>query len=233
MAPASDAGPPTPAAPECVELQTREGPDATVLWLHGLGADGYDFVPVVRELERLGAPAARYVFPHAPMRPVTVNGGYVMRAWYDILGTDLVRREDEAGVRESQAIVERLIAREVGRGVARSRIVLAGFSQGGAIALHTGLRQQQPLGAVIALSAYLPLDSTFESERAAASARVPILMAHGTDDPIVPQARGAAARDRLRSLGYTVAWHPYAMAHSVCAEEIEAIAGFLRTTLAN
>ena len=216
---------------DCVELQTRPQLAASVIWLHGLGADGYDFVPVVKELEALGAPAARYVFPHAPQMPVTINGGYVMRAWYDILGTDLVRREDEAGLRRSQAQVERLIAREVERGTPRNRIVLAGFSQGGAITLQAGLRQAEPLAGLIALSCYLPLAPLFEAERAAGSAGVPVFMAHGTSDPVVPLARGAASRDQLRSLGYAVEWHEYPMPHSVCAEEIEHIAAFLQRVL--
>jgi len=217
---------------DCVELQTHPQPAASVIWLHGLGADGYDFVPVVKELESLGAPAARYVFPHAPQIAVTINGGYVMRAWYDILGTDLVRREDEAGLRRSQAQVEQLIAREVERGTPRSRIVLAGFSQGGAVTLQTGLRQAAPLAGLIALSSYLPLAALFDAERAAGSARVPLFLAHGTSDPVVPLARGAASRDQLNALGYDVEWHDYPMPHSVCAEEIEHIAAFLRRVLA-
>ncbi|GAB4469699.1 MAG: alpha/beta hydrolase [Burkholderiaceae bacterium] len=220
-----------PSEPQAVELQTVPDPAATVIWLHGLGADGYDFVPIVRELESLGAPAARYVFPHAPMRPVTINGGYVMRAWYDILGTDLDRREDEAGIRASQAAVENLIAREVARGTPPARIVLAGFSQGGAIALHSGLRRPQPLAGLVALSCYLPLVDRFEAERHPASARVPIFLAHGNADPVVPIARGVAARDRLVALGHPVAWHEYPMPHSVCAEQIRDIAAFLRDVL--
>jgi phospholipase/carboxylesterase len=217
---------------DCIELQTRDQPSATVIWLHGLGADGYDFVPVVKELEALGAPAARYVFPHAPQIPVSINNGYVMRAWYDILSTDLVRREDEAGVRRSQAQVEQLIEREVARGMPRSRIVLAGFSQGGAITLQTGLRQAEPLAALIALSCYLPLAPLFAAERVAGSAPVPILLAHGSSDPVVPLARGAAAREQLQQLGYAVEWHEYPMPHSVCGEEIEDIAAFLKRVLA-
>lgn len=216
---------------QTVELQTTPSPTASIVWLHGLGADGYDFVPVVKELEALGAPPARYVFPHAPMRAVTINGGMVMRAWYDILGVDLVRREDEGGVRESQRQVEELIAHEEARGIARSRIVLAGFSQGGAITLHTGLRQAQPLAGLLALSTYLPLAASFEAERAPQSQAVPVLMAHGTQDPIIPLARATASRDALRGLGYSVQWQQYPMPHSVCAEEIELIAGFLRAVL--
>ena len=217
---------------QCVEVQTTASPAATVILLHGLGADGYDFVPVVRELESHGAPAARYVFPHAPTMPVTINGGYVMRAWYDILGADLVRREDEAGIRASQGLVETLIEREVERGVPRSRIVLAGFSQGGAITLHTGLRQSQPLAALIALSCYLPLADAFAKEAAAGSAEVPIFLAHGIQDPVVPLARGSGSRDALKAAGYAVEWREYPMPHSVCAEEIRDIAVFMKRVLA-
>ena len=217
---------------QCVEVQTSPSPGATVILLHGLGADGYDFVPVVRELEKLGVPPARYVFPHAPTRPVTINGGYVMRAWYDILGTDLVRREDERGIRASQGMVEALIEREVARGVARSRIVLAGFSQGGAITLHTGLRQPQPLAGLIALSCYLPLAESLSKEAAAGSKGVPVFLAHGTQDPVVPLARGAASRDALKAAGYAVEWHDYPMPHSVSAEEISDIAAFMQRVLA-
>ena len=217
---------------QCVEVQTTATPGATVILLHGLGADGYDFVPVVRELEGHGAPPARYVFPHAPTIPVTINGGYVMRAWYDILGTDLVRREDERGIRASRDMVDALIEREVARGVARSRIVLAGFSQGGAIALHTGLRQTQPLAGLIALSCYLPLADAFGNEAAAASRTVPIFLAHGTQDPVVPIARGTASRDVLKAAGYAVEWREYPMPHSVCAEEIQDIAAFMQRVLA-
>ena len=216
---------------ESVELQTSRSPKAAVIWLHGLGADGYDFVPVVKELEAHGAPAARYVFPHAPMIPVTINNGFVMRAWYDIRTADLAHREDEDGVRASQAAVERLIEVEVERGTPHARIVLAGFSQGAAITLQTGLRQSEPLAALVALSGYLPLDDRLATERHAASARVPILMAHGTGDPVVPIARAIHSRDVLTSLGYSVDWREYPMPHSVCAEEIEAIAAFLRQRL--
>ncbi len=216
---------------QCVEVQTRENASATIVWLHGLGADGYDFVPLVRELENLGAPAARYVFPHAPTRAVTINGGAVMRAWYDILGSELVRREDEPGIRQSQHDVEALIARENERGVPNTRIVLAGFSQGGAIALQTGLRMTQPLAALLALSTYLPLAQTLVQERAVASAGVPILMAHGRQDPIIPLSRATASREQLQALGYAVQWHEYPMAHSVCGDEVAHIAAFLQERL--
>ena len=216
---------------EAVELQTSSTPGATVIWLHGLGADGYDFVPVVRELEALGVPALRYVFPHAPMRPVTINGGVVMRAWYDILGTELVRREDEAAIRESQRAVEALIAREAERGVAHARIVLAGFSQGAAITLQTGLRQREPLAGLMALSGYLPLAAALPAERAPQSAHVPIFMAHGASDPVIPPARATASRDALQSLGYAVQWHEYPMQHSVCPPEISDLNRFLLRVL--
>ncbi len=202
-----------------------------MIWLHGLGADGYDFVPVVKELESLGAPAVHYVFPHAPMMPVTINNGFVMRAWYDIRTADLGHREDESGIRASQTAVEQLIIREIERGTMRSRIVLAGFSQGAAIALQTGLRQADPLAGLIALSGYLPLADKFADERLSGSASVPILMAHGTEDPVVPCARAIQSRELLTSLDYAVSWHEYPMQHAVCTEEIEVIAGFLRDRL--
>jgi phospholipase/carboxylesterase len=217
---------------ECVELQTNSHPHHAVVWLHGLGADGYDFVPVVRELELAGSPPARYVFPHAPQIPVTINGGYVMRAWYDILGTEEIeRREDEARIRASAAAVEQLIEREVARGVARSRIVLAGFSQGGAITLHAGMRANEPLAGMMALSTYLPLANTVEAEATPVSREIPIFMAHGTSDPVIPFHRSVASRDRLKTLGYAVEWHEYPMPHSVNADEIRHIAEFLRRVL--
>ena len=213
---------------DCVELQTRSDPRRAVIWLHGLGADGYDFVPVVRELELAGAPAARYVFPHAPQIPVTINGGYVMRAWYDILGAELVRREDEARIRASAAAVEGLIGREAERGIPRGRIVLAGFSQGGAITLQAGTRAKEPLAGLMALSTYLPLAESTAGEATPASRSIPIFMAHGTTDPVIPIARSTASRDRLKELGYKVEWHEYPMQHSVNADEIRAIAAFLQ-----
>lgn len=216
---------------QTIELKTHRAPTASVIILHGLGADGHDFVPVVRELESAGAPPARYVFPHAPTMPVTINGGYVMRAWYDIFGNDVVRREDEQGIRASQQLVEALIAEEVARGIDPSRIVLAGFSQGGAITLQTGLRQTRPLAGLIALSAYLPLAASLTAEAAPASARVPIFMAHGNADPVIPIDRAVASRDALRAAGYDVEWHEYPMPHSVCEPEIHAIAEFLKRVL--
>jgi phospholipase/carboxylesterase len=221
----------SPQALECVELQTHPAPSASIVWLHGLGADGFDFVPVVRELQALGAPPARYVFPHAPMRPVTINGGYVMRAWYDILGTQIDRREDEGGLRQSQTQVEALLDREVARGTPRSRIVLAGFSQGGAITLQAGLRQPERLAALVVLSAYLPLAAGAGAESSAPGRAVPIFMAHGRDDTVIPIDRGRASREALEALGCRVQWHEYAMPHSVSEEELRDLARFLSDAL--
>lgn len=213
-------------------IDTGPNPGTTLIVLHGLGADGYDFVPICSELDlgRLGA--VRFIFPHAPERPVTINGGHVMRAWYDIIVTDLVRREDEAGLRESQAAIAGLIDAERARGVPAERIVLVGFSQGCAMALMTGLRYPERLGGVAALSGYLPLAATTAAERAPANAALPIFMAHGTQDPVVVPARGTASRDALRALGHDVAWHDYPMPHSVCAEEIADLNAWLLTQLA-
>jgi phospholipase/carboxylesterase len=186
--------------------------------MHGLGADGHDFEPVASEL-RLG-PAVRWVFPHAPVRAVTINGGARMRAWYDILGFDRNAAEDEHGIRESAAGIRALVEREEQRGIAAGRIVLAGFSQGGAMALHTALREPERLAGVIALSTYVPLASKLEAESHPANAAVPVFMGHGTWDDIVPLALGERSRDALRSHGYDVEWHTYPMPHSVCPEEI-------------
>jgi phospholipase/carboxylesterase len=213
-----------------IELETRPNPSHTVIWLHGLGADGNDFVPIVPELP-LPPLGIRFIFPHAPMRPVTINGGFVMRAWYDIYAQDLVRQEDERGIRESQDLVEALIAKEGGRGIPPNRIVLAGFSQGGVVTLQTGLRQPKPLAGLMALSCYLPLAATVDKERHAASQGVPIFMAHGTGDDIVPMARGEAGRDKLTGLGYDVEWHPYPMPHSVHPDEVADIGAFLTRVL--
>ncbi|MEW6312716.1 MAG: alpha/beta fold hydrolase [Pseudomonadota bacterium] len=212
-----------------IEIETGPQPRASIIWLHGLGADGNDFVPIAREI---GLPySVRYVFPHAPLMPVTINNGYVMRAWYDIACNDLALREDEAGVRASQAAIEKLIAREMARGIDASNIVLAGFSQGGAIALFTALRHPARLAGAIALSTYLPLPHTLSQERSPANLDLPIFMAHGSADPIVPLTLGSASRTALEQAGYTLEWHEYRMSHSVCAEEIEAIASWLGKTL--
>jgi len=207
---------------EAIEIETGKNPAACIIWMHGLGADGNDFVPIVRELD---LPRVQ------PMRPVTLNNGYVMRAWYDVSYGDLEgrsRRPDEAGVRASHEAIGRLIARETGRGVATEKIVLAGFSQGGAMALHTGLRYPQRLAGMMALSTYLPLAEHLAHEAAPVNAGTPIFMAHGTDDPVVPYAMGAGSRELLGKMGYDVAWHEYPMQHSVCLEEVQDIAAWLR-----
>ncbi len=214
-----------------VEVETQPQPDAAVIWLHGLGADGDDFVPVVQQLQ-LPPRAIRFVFPHAPLQPVTINDGYVMRAWYDIGYQDLTLREDEHGVRESQHAIERLIEREQARGIEPGSIVLAGFSQGGAIALQTGLRHAQRLAGILALSTYQPLPERSEQERADANREVPIFMAHGIEDPIVPLKLAQASCSRLLTMGYPVEWHEYAMQHSVCMEELAHIGAWLANVLA-
>lgn len=220
---------------ETIELETAKNPAAAVIWMHGLGADGNDFVPIVNELDLSGAPGIRFVFPHAPTRPVTINNGYVMRAWYDISFGDLeghTRKADKKGVRESQAQIGRLIARENARGIPAAKIVLAGFSQGGAIALQTGLRYGETLAGVMALSTYLPLAESFAQEAAAANAKTAVFMAHGTHDPVVPYAMGRASHDRLQQAGYAVEWHEYPMQHSVCLEEVADIGRWLTGVLA-
>lgn len=203
-----------------IEHETAASPRYSVIWLHGLGADGHDFAPIVPELVAADWPALRFVFPHAPVRPVTVNGGMPMRAWYDIVGFDLLAQQDETGIRASIAATEALIARENARGVPDERIFLAGFSQGGAIALAAGLRHASRLAGIVALSTYLPIADTLAAERSAANAAVPIFQAHGNFDPVVVPPRGSASRDLLQGLGYRVDWHSYPMAHAVCAEEI-------------
>jgi phospholipase/carboxylesterase len=205
---------------ETHEIETGPNPQTTLIVLHGLGADGHDFVPICKELDLKTLGAVRYVFPHATERPVTINGGYMMRAWYDILGADLVRREDEAGLRESQAQIAALIDRERERGVAASRIVVMGFSQGCAMALMTALRYPERLAGAVGLSGYLPLAAATAAERAGANADLPIFLAHGTQDPVVAPMRGTTTRDALRALGHDVEWHEYPMPHSVCMEEI-------------
>ena len=217
--------------PEAIEIETAPSPDSAVIWLHGLGADGYDFEPIVPELRLPPQLRVRFVFPHAPVRPVTLNMGMPMRAWYDILQLG-GGREDDAGIRASQALVEGLLARELARGVPVRRIVLAGFSQGGAIALQTGLRYAERLGGIMALSTYLPLAGSLQAERSPANRDLPIFMAHGTLDPMIAIARARESRSALQALGYAVEWREYAMPHSVCAEEIADIAAWLLRTLA-
>ena len=217
---------------EAIEIETGPQPQASVIVMHGLGADGNDFVPVVPELGLPPGLRVRFVFPHAPMQPVTINAGMVMRAWYDVFALDGVRGEDEAGIRASQVRIEGLIAREKARGVPAGRIVLAGFSQGGAIALQTGLRHPERLAGIAVLSAYLPLARSLAAEASPANREVPIFMAHGREDDLIPVARAHRSRDLLLELGFRVAWHEYAMPHSVCAEEIRDLASWLRGTLA-
>jgi phospholipase/carboxylesterase len=212
---------------ETIEVETAPHPDAAVIWLHGLGADGRDFEPVVPELVRHGERAWRFIFPHAVIRPVTINGGMRMRAWYDILGFDRKAKEDEAGFRESDAAVRELIADQVTRGIPAKRIVLAGFSQGGAVSLYTALRYPERLGGVMALSTYLPLGGSLASERAPANEGTSIFMAHGLTDAVLPLAMGLESRDVLKALGFSIEWHQYPMAHSVCAAEIADIRAFL------
>ncbi len=216
---------------EAIEIETTASPGVSIIWMHGLGADGHDFVDIVPELRLPARPGVRFVFPHAPMRPVTINGGYVMRAWYDIRDDGGVRREDPAGVRASQKAIEALIQREKERGVPAASIVLAGFSQGGAMALHTSLRHGERLAGVMALSCSLPLADTLAAEAAPANRDVPIFMAHGTQDPMIPMARALRARETLVGLGYRVEWHEYPMPHSVCAEEVRDISTWLGVVL--
>lgn len=212
-----------------VEVTTGTNPDISIIWLHGLGADGNDFVPIVSQI-KLSA-SVKFIFPHAPIQPVTINGGYKMRAWYDIHYQDLVFKEDEKGLRNSQQLIEDWIAHERNRGIAPSRIFLAGFSQGGAIALQTGLRYTESLGGILALSTYLPLSSTLQSEANMNNKNIPIFMAHGIQDPIVPLFLALGSRQHLEKLGYQVNWHEYLMPHSVCEDEIEDIEQWLEKIL--
>jgi phospholipase/carboxylesterase len=214
-----------------IELETAPNPIASVIWLHGLGADGNDFVPIVPELGLPESLRLRFVFPHASVRAVTINNGMRMRAWYDIAAADLTNRADLAGVRESQGQLEALIERENARGMASERIVLAGFSQGGAIALYTGLRHAERLAGIMALSTYLIAPDKLAAEASAANRKVPIFMAHGTADPVVHFQWGEASRRLLETAGYAVEWRSYRMEHSVCLEEVQAIGTWLRKVL--
>ncbi|MBB5368042.1 MULTISPECIES: alpha/beta hydrolase [unclassified Janthinobacterium] len=217
---------------ETIELDSAANPTVSIIWMHGLGADGNDFVPLVKELDLRGCPGIRFIFPSAGTMPVTINNGYVMRAWYDILVSDLVRREDESGLRASQAQIEALIAREKARGIPANRIILAGFSQGCAMALQTGLRHPEKLAGLMCLSGYLPLADKTAAERTPASLDTPIFMAHGTADPVVQIPRAEQSRDLLTGLGYKVEWHAYRMQHSLCQEEIDDIGAWLKKVLA-
>jgi phospholipase/carboxylesterase len=221
------------AALEMIEAETGPRPGATVIVLHGLGADGNDFVQIARELDLTSVGAVRFVFPHAPVIPVTINNGYRMRAWYDITGFGPGAQEDVKGLRASMAAVEELIGREKARGMPASRIVLGGFSQGCAMALLTGVRHKERLAGIAGMSGYLPLAASTAAERSDANASTPIFLAHGRHDPVVTPARGEAACDALLALGYDVEWHDYPMEHSVCMEEIEDLGRWLAKVLAN
>jgi phospholipase/carboxylesterase len=212
-----------------ITFDSGKHPQHSIIWLHGLGADGQDFAPIAEELQ-LSVPV-RYIFPHAPMRPVTINGGYVMRAWYDVIEPNITGRQDAAGIQASQLAVEALIAQEMARGIAPRNIVLAGFSQGGAIALHTMLRHPHILGGTLALSTYLPLAEQARTALTAAAKSTTVFMAHGRSDPVIPYETGEQSRDMLRILGCTVTWHEYAMPHAVCEQEIHDIATWLNQQL--
>ena len=217
---------------EKIEIETAPNPQVAVIWMHGLGADGNDFVPVVDELDLTGLPGIRFIFPHAKTMPVTINNGYVMRAWYDIVGTDIARREDEGGLRSSQLEVEALIAREKARGIPAERIILAGFSQGCAMTLQTGLRHGEKLAGLLCLSGYVPLADKISNERSEASLKTPIFLVHGTHDGVIPVAKAHQSRDLLKALGYQVEWHEYMMQHSLCLEEVNDISAWLKKVLA-
>ena len=217
---------------ETVEIESAPGPTAAIVWLHGLGADGHDFEPIVPELALPAGLAVRFVFPHAPMRAVTLNNGFVMRAWYDLYDLRDDGRVDEKGLRAGAAQIDALIARENERGVPPERIVLAGFSQGGALALHTGLRHRDRLAGIMGLSSYLPYSAALATQASDANKSTPVFLGHGRLDPVLPYAAGERARDTLKSLGYDVTWKSYQMPHSVCPEELGDISAFLRRVLA-
>lgn len=216
---------------DAVEINPPGSPRACIIWLHGLGADGHDFEPLIPQLGLVDDLGVRVVLPHAPHRAVTINSGMVMPAWYDIRAADFSRGEDSEGIRQSEQQLQALIRREVDNGIPPERIVLAGFSQGGAVVLHTGLRYPQPLAGILALSSYLPLADTLGAEAAAANSRVPIMMAHGTQDPVVPVMLALQSRDRLEQLGYRVNWHSYPMQHALCPEEVGELRDWLRRRL--
>ncbi|HEY0684371.1 MAG TPA: alpha/beta fold hydrolase [Steroidobacter sp.] len=222
----------TSESADAVVLTPPTSPTAAVIWLHGLGADGFDFVPIVEELRLPASLPVKFVFPHATPRPVTINNGYVMRAWYDIKGFGPERAEDDAGIRESEGVVKKYIEQQIAQGIPADKIVIAGFSQGGAIAFQAGLRYPQRLAGLMALSTYLPLRSTVAQEASAANRDVPILMCHGAYDPVVQLQMGEASRDVLQSLGYRIEWRTYPMEHSVCMEEVVEISRWLQARLA-
>jgi len=217
---------------EILEYETGPNPVATIIVMHGLGADGRDFESFVDELKLDAVGPVRFLFPNAPQIPVTVNGGYVMRAWYDILGTDLARREDEGGLRQSRGLIDALIRRERERGIPANRIVLSGFSQGCAMTLMVGLRHEERLAGLAGLSGYLPLADKTEAELSPANRDVPIFLVHGRQDPVIPLARAVASRDALLALGYDIEWHDYPMPHSVCMEEVAHLNRWLLDVLA-
>jgi phospholipase/carboxylesterase len=218
-------------ARETVEIETGRTPTGSIIWMHGLGADGHDFEPIVPELAQRGERALRFIFPHAPIRPVTLNGGYPMRAWYDITAIDRRAAEDESGIRTSQAVIDTLVRRENSRGIASERIVLAGFSQGGAMAVFAGARYPERLAGIMGLSCYLLQESHLATERSPANQSTPVFLAHGRQDPVVPLLLGEHARQVLQANGYPVEWHAYEMPHSLCPQEVSDIAAWLRRTL--
>jgi phospholipase/carboxylesterase len=216
---------------ETVEIETGRAPTGSVIWMHGLGADGHDFEPIVPELVQRGERPLRFIFPHAPIRPVTINGGYPMRAWYDIAAIDRRTAEDDSGIRTSQAVIDTLVRRENSRGVASERIVLAGFSQGGAMAVFAGTRFPEKLAGIMGLSCYLLLEPQLLTERSTANQSTPVFLAHGTRDPVVQLMLGEHARHVLQAAGYAIEWHAYEMPHSLCPQEVTDIAAWLRRVL--
>ena len=222
----------TTAPLDAVEINPPQAPRACLIWLHGLGADGHDFEPLIPELRLVEEFGVRVILPHAPLRPVTINGGMVMRAWYDVVSADFGSAEDAAGIRQSERQLLALIAREVANGIPEERMVLAGFSQGGALVLHTGVRYPRPFAGILALSCYLPLAASLASEHSQASLGAPIMMAHGLADPLIPLALAEQSRDRLRRTGYTVDWHSYPMPHAVYPQEIRDLREWLENRLA-
>ena len=217
--------------PNTIEIETAPAPAHAVIWLHGLGADGRDFEPVVPALQIPRHTPLRFVFPHAPIRPITVNGHAEMRGWYDITGMDFERDQDREGIEQSAAILRALIAREIDKGIAPEHIFLAGFSQGGAVVLHAGLRFDQPLAGIIALSAYLPLADSLDAEKSAHNQHTPLFIAHGTHDPVIPLHLARRSQQQLTQSGYAVTWREYPMEHNVSPQEIADLATFLRTHL--
>lgn len=216
---------------KAVELETSPNPAYSIIWMHGLGADGNDFVPIVKELDLAGCPGIRFVFPHAPMLEVTINGGRLMPAWFDISSSEFGRDDDEKSIRSSEADIRYLIEREKARGITVDKILIAGFSQGCAMTFQTGLRYPEKLGGLLCLSGYLPLEDSFEAERSEANRNIPIYYGHGRGDQVIPITRARQSVDFLKKHGYDVEWHEYNMPHSVCMEEIDDISNFLKRVL--